>query len=123
MFEEDYILRTIKDITKMIAKIIFHKDSPIIEINHKDAMESSLLYNDLIKMADEGRINEAEDLLYDSLDRKKISDYEYALSFYAYINEFSESFLESSNFSHSEIKDGLKTITEEFGLSWVDNIL
>lgn len=123
MLEEDYISRTIKDIARMMAKIVFRKDSPLIEAERKDAVVSGISYNDLIRMADAGEINEAENLLYDSLDRSKIGHFEYALSFYSYINEFSESSLEASDYSHLEIKDGLKTITEEFGLSWVDNIL
>jgi len=45
-----------------------------------------------------------------------------ALLFYAHLNEKSDSFLETHNFSRNEVKQGLKDILSKFGLGSISDL-
>ena len=48
---------------------------------------------------------------------------EIALLFYAYLNDKSDEFLETHNYSRDEIKDGLKEVTIRYGVDGFADIL
>ena len=68
-------------------------------------------------MIDEGRINEAENSLYDSIETLDKSGLEIALLFYSYLNDKSDEFLEEHDFNREEVKQGLEDITSRYGIS------
>jgi hypothetical protein len=123
--EQDYVMRMIKDMAKLIAKMVLGKTSINYELPEENKFtKTDFLYEKLMRLADEGKINEAENLLSEELDYTDINQYELAMSFYLYINEFDNDFLESNDYSREEIKDGIKTVSEKFGLSTlVDQLL
>ncbi len=116
--EQDYVMKMIQDMSKLIAKMVFGKTSISYELPEESKFtQTDFLYNRLIELADAGRINDAENLIYDELDCTDIKQYELAMSFYLYINEFDNKFLDNHDYSREEIKDGIKSISEKFGLS------
>lgn len=122
MFEQDYLIRMIKGIAQMLAKILFGKQSPGIELpkdNHYTSQQQ--LYNDLIRLTDTGHINEAENRLYD-LDITDKKNYEVVLAFYHYLNDYSDDYLESCRYSRKEIESGLADMSHRFDISIYDNI-
>lgn len=123
--EQDYVMRMIKDMAKLIAKMVLGKTSINYELPEENKFtKTDFLYEKLMRLADEGKINEAENLLSEELDYTDINQYELAMSFYLYINEFDNDFLESNDYSREEIKDGIKAVSERFGLSTlVDQLL
>lgn len=110
MFEQDYIMRAIKDIAKMLAKIIFNKEakSDVSELLETEAEQETL--EKLRQMIDEGEINEAENLLFELTEESENSGLPIALAFYSYLNEKDDEFLLENNYSRKEIMDGLKML-------------
>ena len=116
--EKDYILRMIKDLTKSIAHLILGKS----EIEYEPPKESEYsrvdtLYVKLIELVNMGQINEAEDLLFDEINPSDMRQFERAMSFYLYLNDFGDDYLEKNNYSRDEITEGIRSICKEYGVS------
>ena len=116
--EKDYILRKIKDLTKSIAHLILGKS----EIEYEPPKESEYsrvdtLYVKLIELVNMGQINEAEDLLFDEINPSDMRQFEMAMSFYLYLNDFGDDYLEKNNYSRDEITEGIRSICKEYGVS------
>lgn len=59
-YENDFIMRQVRDITRILAKILFRKNTATYEYQTEDhTTASDSLYARLIAMVDEGKINEA----------------------------------------------------------------
>lgn len=119
MFEQDYIMRVIKEMIRAILKLLFlvDTDSPTMELlsekEQKETMER------LLEMIDGGKINEAENALYELTadgDRRHLA---VALLFYSYLNDKEDSFLEANGYSREEIGAGLKSLISRYGLSGI----
>ena len=78
--------------------------------------EMSQIYTDLIHMVDNGKINEAENLLFDEIKKDENKSFETALYFYDYLNTLSDSFLEEHNYSREEVKEGVQSLADSRGL-------
>ncbi len=116
--EKDYILRMVKDLVKSIAYIVLGKSE--IEYQIPENVESSRvdsLYVNLLELVNNGHINEAEDMLFDNINTSDMKQFEMAMSFYLYLNDFGDDYLESNNYSRDEITEGIKSICKEYGLS------
>ena len=116
MYEEDYIMRTIKEMVRTLLKLLFNIDtkSPSAELLEDTADQQTL--NELLYMVDDGSINETENKIYDITDDGDKTDLEIALLFYAYLNDKPDAFLENHNYSRDEIKSGLKDVTTKYGV-------
>ena len=117
MFEQDYIMGLIKEMVRAVLKLLFHIDteSPTVELL-EDKEEKETLKN-LLDMIDDGKINEAENRLYDSTSDTDMNSLETALLFYSYLNDKTDDFLEENDFSRDEIKLGLENVADSLGLS------
>lgn len=115
--KDDYIMRMIRDLTRVLARLILGKDEVTYEL--PDCGEFTAvdnLYQKLIIMADGGQICQAEDLLLEELRDRSSEYFEMAASFYLYLNEFDDEFLESHEFSRDEISEGIERLGKEFGV-------
>ena len=123
MYEQDYIMWLIKEMVRALLKLLFNIDaqSPSVELL-EDAEEKQALEN-LLDMIDEGKINEAENSLYDSVENMDKSGLEMALLFYSYLNDKSDAFLEEHDFNRIEVKQGLESITSRYGISGFSELL
>ena len=74
------------------------------------------MYARLIAMVDAGKINEAENRLYEELDRDEEGAFEVALGFYDYLNELPEEFLEAHDYSRDEVKEGAQSLADRKGM-------
>ena len=65
MFEQDYIMRLIKEMVRTLLKLIFNIDAktPTVKLL-ENAQEREYMLN-LLDMIEQGNINEAENCLYD----------------------------------------------------------
>lgn len=117
MFEQDYVMRLIKEMVRTILKLLFNIDteSPTVEMLENKEEQKTL--ESLLDMIDSGKINEAENRLYDLIDNEDVKNILIALLFYSYLNEKTDSFLEENDFSRDEIKLGLENVADSFGLS------
>lgn len=116
MFEQDYVMRLIKEMVRAILKLLFNIDteSPTVELLENKEEQETL--ENLLDMVDAGEINEAENRLYDLTSNTDVNSLEIALLFYSYLNDKTDDFLEVNNFSRDEIKLGLENVADSFGL-------
>lgn len=120
MFENDYILKQIEMSTKFLAKLIFGKESPEYKLQYDEianAKPIDLLCLTLRRMIDEGEINEAENLLYENIEREARAEYlEIAIDFYDRLSKLSADRLDECNFSRAEIFEGLENVKRIYGI-------
>lgn len=116
MFEQDYVMRIIKEMVRAILKLLFNVDteSPTVELLENKEEQETL--ENLIDMVDTGQINEAENRLYDLISNTDVNSLEIALLFYSYLNDKTDDFLRENDFSRDEIKLGLENVANSFGL-------
>ncbi len=116
MFEQDYVMRIIKELVRAILKLLFNidTDSPSTELLEDEKEQQKL--DALLDMVDAGSINEAENIIYEITENGDKVNLEIALLFYSYLNDKSDDFLEEHNFSRDEIKSGLKDISSRYGV-------
>lgn len=117
MFEQDYVMRLIKEMVRAILKLLFHVDteSPTAELLENKEEKETL--ENLLDLIDAGKINEAENRLSDLVDGADRGSLEIALLFYSYLNDKSDEFLKENDFSREEIKLGMERVVDVFGLS------
>ena len=110
-YEKDYIMRLIHGIARILARMIFDKDlddeefAAVLE-------ESGLESNDYLRrMIDDGKVNAAENRLFDLIESAAWEDRQKAalvLSFYDYLNGKDDEFLDAADFPRDEIITGLE---------------
>lgn len=122
-FEQDYIMRLIKQMVAALISVILGKENKIYELSLEDQYKSSEgLLRELLTMVNEGEINEAENLLHGKLEQGNKKDIENAILFYSYLNELDNEFLEKCNYSRDEIEMGVKEIAKKSGMEGLAEI-
>lgn len=119
MFEQDYIMRLINEIIRAVLKLLFGIDtaSPTDELLMESEEKETL--DNLYDLVDAGKINEAENRIYDLTETGEMAKLEIALLFYAYLNDKDDDFLEANDFSREEVKNGLTDIVSRYGLNGI----
>ena len=117
MFEQDYIMRLIKEMIRTILKLLFNIDSENPTAGLLENHEEKSTLETLLDMVDAGDINEAENRILAIADTGNKASLELVLLFYSYLNDKSEEFLTEHNFSRKEIQEDLKYILSQYGLS------
>lgn len=116
MFEQDYIMRLIRELIRALIKLIFNVDTETPSEELMKQVEDRAALDALMKLLDAGKINEAENMVYELTEERDQEALKAALLFYARLNEQSDEFLESHDFSRQEVKDGLKVLVSRYGL-------
>ena len=64
--QDDHMIRNIQDVGRLIAKLLLHEQQPDYRLpeNEEDYTEADKLFSTRMKLAEEGKINEAENELY-----------------------------------------------------------
>ena len=120
MFENDYIMKQIELMTNFLAKLIFGKESPEYKLKYDlqgNASDEELLYLRLVKMIDDGEINEAENLLFENIEGEPRAEYlEIALDFYDRLGRLDNKALDDADFSRAEVLEGLENVKKLYGI-------
>jgi len=119
MFHSDFLMRQIQLMTTAIANMVFNKES-VATYDLKGGVtqsETNLLYVLLRDLADKQKINEAENLLFEMLDRDNHDHFIIATDFYRRLNSLSDKELEEADFSREEIVKGLNEVHSIFRYS------
>lgn len=117
MYEQDYIMRMIQSFIKFLSIIIFGKDTFTYELSENDEdVQNDNLHKKLISLISLGKINEAENVLFDKFDPKDNRQIILAIDFYQRLNDLDDVFLKDNNFSREEIEQGLKDIAKKYGI-------
>ena len=124
MFEQDYIMRLIKEMVRAILKLLFNIDTDSPSTDLLKETEDKAMPESLMNMIDDGRIDEAENKIYEITEERDKKNLEIAILFYSYLNDKSDAFLEEHNFSREEVMQGLKDVLSRYGIdSFAEMIL
>ena len=117
MVERDYIMRLIREMVRVILKLVFNIDteSPTADLLADE--EEKQMLDALLAMIDAGDINNAENQLYEIVSGGGMEKLKMALLFYSYLNDKSDDFLTEHDFSREEIKSGIKDMVSMYGLN------
>lgn len=118
MYHQDWLMRQISMMIDLIAKIVFKKDkfSEINLLEESKTSEVYHLYERLIRLTNELRINEAEDILFESIRPSDLTYLKLAMDFYDRLNKLNEEELAKGDFSREEIDLGLKDVLNLYGM-------
>ena len=123
MFQNDYIMRQVHDMTKAFAKLVLHldvnvKSEHLVQIEDAQVQETT---GKLLQMIDSGNINEAENELYKMLEQRTMDNFHAGIAFYAHLEEKEDAFLDASDFSREEIQDGKSHLLTIYGLAGMED--
>lgn len=116
MFEQDYIMRQIHQIIKILVKVIFNIDNQYLSIDLIKDIETRETADDMLRNAEIGSINEAENKLFELIKNRTMDSLLAGIIFYSYLNEKDDDYLESNGFSRDEVENGIKYLLSEYGL-------
>lgn len=124
-FQDDYVMRTISDLVRAIARLALGKNDISYELPGDESAdtEPDRVYRQLKSMVDQGDINGAENTLYDRLDTGNKDYLEMALAFYMYLNQLPDGDLFKANYSREEIVEGINSASAEFGISGFEHFV
>ena len=119
MYQEDYLLRQIRNMIGFIGRIIFKKE----ENREEDFVniDSTRLIDDedIFKLIRQSKIDRAEDILFENVDSEDLDFLKLGLRFYEEISTLSEETLARSNFSKEEIKQGLIDLMKIYEINYI----
>ena len=122
--EEDYIMRIIKEMVRVLFSLMLGKQYKSVELQEENKYEvSGKALEEFKKMIDEGFINEAENILLESIDYTQKREVLAAILFYQYISEKDIDFLEAHNYSKEEALDGIRRLAEKQGYGQISSLL
>ena len=124
-FQDDYVMRTISDLVRAIARLALGKNDIDYELPEDEDKYTPMdrVYRQLKDMADAGDINGAENYLSDQLYPQDIDRLEMALTFYMYLNQMKDDTLFEANYSREEIMDGINSVCAEYGISGFEHFV
>ena len=112
--EKDYIMRMIKEMVRVLFSLIFGKKYVSVELENKYEISGKNL-KDFLDMIDSGEINEAENILLDSIDYTDRNEVMAAALFYQYLSEKDSEFLKNNNYTKEEVLSGFKQLLMQSG--------
>ena len=117
-YHQDWLMRQTEAISTTLGYILFGKNPNTVQLEqaHQALPDTNVLYFQLNLLTRQGKICEAENLLYEALETPDRSVLDAAVAFYADINRFSDAQLKEANFSREGILSGLQEVCTVFGI-------
>ena len=116
--EKDYIMRMIKEMVRVLFSLVFGKKYVSVELEKENKYEvSGKNLKNFLDMIDLGQINEAENILLDSIDYTNKNEVMAVALFYQYLSEKDNQFLENNNYTKEEVLSGFKQLLMKSGYS------
>ena len=116
--EKDYIMRMIKEMVRVLFSLAFGKKYVSVELEKENKYEvSGKNLKIFLNMIDLGQINEAENILLDSIDYTNKNEVMAVALFYQYLSEKGNQFLENNNYTKEEVLSGFKQLLMKSGYS------
>ena len=115
--QDDHMIRNIQDVGRLIAKLLLHEQQPDYRLpeNEEDYTEADKLFSTIMKLAEEGKINEAENELYMGMVEDDVDYLELALTFY-----MDGDFLDDNGYSREEVLEGMKDLASDWGVTGLE---
>lgn len=114
--EKDYIMRVIKEMARILFSLMLGKQYTSVELPNENQYEvSGKKIKDLLLMADNGEINDVENMILNNIDYSNRDDVIAAALFYEHLSEKEDEFLLQNNYSKEEVLAGMKQLIENAG--------
>ncbi|MCI6859180.1 MAG: DUF6483 family protein [Eubacterium sp.] len=120
MLRNDFDLRLTNELIESYLRIAYGIRPDEFLDSEKGLIEDNVIYPQLKQLIQEGKINDAEDLLYEYASPINPDILKVGLFFYYDLNRLDDDVLEKADFSREEINEGLHELLriydqEEFG--------
>ncbi len=117
MYQQDWFMRQVESLGKLVAKLLLKKDSPGYEIFDEDHLtDTDMLYLQIHALLDEQAYKQAEELLFTHMNPSDKGGLAIALAFFAQLNAKSAEELEQHGYSREEVEKGIRKAAELYGL-------
>lgn len=115
---QDYIMRMIHEMVRFYLKLFFGIDSDeALQKQLEESARHAITYSRLMALVEKGRIDQAENLLYEESEHADNADLLVGLAFYDQLNRLTDEDLETHNFNRQEVRDGLTHYLQKYGYS------
>ena len=119
MLQDDFILRQIREMVHAVMKMLFQVSASELTPEVIEDSTARTTLENLIALTDEGKIDEAENQLYEMTCDGDRQNLEIGLLFYYTLNGKDDDFLEAHNFSREEIMTGIQDLADRYQLSGI----
>lgn len=119
MLQDDYILRQIREMVRAVMKMLFHVNASELTPEVIEDTDARQILTNLNNLVDNGRIDDAENQLYEMSCEEDRQNLEIGLLFYYHLNSKDDEFLEANNFSREEIMTGIQDLADRYNLSGI----
>lgn len=119
MLQDDFILRQIREMVHAVMKMLFQVSASELTPEVIEDSTARTTLENLIALTDEGKIDEAENQLYEMTYDGDRQNLEIGLLFYYNLNGKDDDFLEVHNFSREEIMTGIQDLADRYQLSGI----
>ena len=119
MLQDDFILRQIREMVHAVMKMLFQVSASELTPEVIEDSTARTTLENLIALTDEGKIDEAENQLYEMTCDGDRQNLEIGLLFYYNLNGKDDDFLEVHNFSREEIMTGIQDLADRYQLSGI----
>ncbi len=117
MIRKDYLLDQLSLLAARGGSLLFPEGEGLFLYRPEGQGEGARLGEELCRLAREGKINEAEDRLFQVLDQgSKAMILEGGIRFYDFLLHLPENDLAAAGFTEEEIGEGFQDLLEELGL-------
>lgn len=109
MIEQDYLLRQIKEFIAFMMKLLFReklRSADELDAYQQNSESDMMLY----RMIENGQIAEAEAMLYENMQSKTADNLLKGYSFYQYLAQQEDDFLEARHYSRNQIAAGVRRL-------------
>ena len=120
MYHQDWLMRQIETITRYVFSILLGREDELtsdiqIETQQQTNGATNTLSFRLSGLVQQGRLGEAEDLLYSSVEDGDPEALTAGLRFYNELNLLSDETLQRCDFPRDEILSGLRELCAAYG--------
>lgn len=122
MFEQDYIMRQIHQIIRVLVKVLFNIDDDTPYLSLIQDVKSKETADNLLSEIDNGNIIAAVEKLSGLIEKGTMDDLLIGIVFYSYLNGKDDDYLEANGFSRDNVENGIKYLLSEYGLEDISNI-
>ena len=119
MLQDDCILRQIREMIHAVRRMLFQVNASELSPEVIEDASARTVLEELLALTDEGRIDEAENQLYEMTCDGDRQNLEIGLLFYYNLNGKDDDFLEAHNFSREEIMTGIQDLADRYQLSGI----
>ncbi|WP_295085635.1 DUF6483 family protein [Ruminococcus sp.] len=120
MFENDYIMRQIKELTAVIAKILFGAKSESMSLMLQQRERQKVEF--LVDRMKNGEIQDAVDEINSLADTNTKENLLIGLEFYSQLSDMDDDFFAEKGYNLAKARESFEKFVEKFGLQQMTDL-